>query len=217
MIELLLPIALAGIILKVRALDLSGAIGVIILSYLVIVPQNVTWLYPILFSFLIITIATKIRYRGQERHEVRTIENVLANGGVAVAMAFFGHFYGFLGALSTATADSISSEVGKLGKEKPRMITDLRKFVQKGTNGGVTFFGTTVGLIAAGLIGIMATIILNEPKTIIIAALAGTLGNLADSWFGAVFENKRYLDNAGTNFLATSAGSLAGIILGSFL
>ena len=216
-IELLLPLVLAATILYINALDIRGTITAVILIYLVMIPQNISWLIPIVASFFLITTATKIKSNLRQRHELRTTSNVLSNGGIAVAMAFFGHFYGFLGALASATADSMSSEVGKLSKEKPRYILNPSVRVKAGTNGGITLLGTTAGLIGATIIGMISLVIFNNPKTIIVAAVAGTFGNLVDSWIGAVLENKGYLDNAGTNFFATGAGSLVGILLGAFL
>ena len=58
---------------------------------------------------------------------------------------------GFAAALAAVNADTWGTELGVLNPHPPRMITDLRKVVEKGTSGGISLIGTLAALAGSGL------------------------------------------------------------------
>ena len=149
----------------------------------------------------------------------RTSKNVISNGVVACFMAAFGGYYsplvgGFIGAIATATADTLASEIGVLDHH-PRLITTLQK-VDPGTNGAVSTLGTVVGMAGAAIIGMAAFLlgIMDDPLlAVFVSIISGTVGCFMDSILGAVFENHNLLTNEHVNLIATIVGALVGIIL----
>ena len=134
-------------------------------------------------------------------------------------MAAFGGFYsplvgGFIGAISTATTDTLASEIGVLDAH-PRLITTLQK-VDPGTNGAVSVLGTVSGMAGAVVIGIAAYflgIVPNPVSSIVVALVSGTIGCFGDSILGALFENRGWITNEHVNLLATIFGAIVGILL----
>ncbi len=224
MIEYSLPLFIIVISIEKRSLNYPGAISALLLAYIILLTQNLNWFLVLFLFFLIGSIATKYREKKKRKmkiaQKVRSSKNVVSNGGMPMLMALLGGpigLYGFVGSLATATADTVSSEVGVLSKEKPRMITSFKK-VKAGKNGAITIFGTVVGSTAALLIGTASYLLIkNDLRIIAIAVIAGTLGNLIDSLIGAVFENKKKCGNSTTNFIATTSGAIIGMALGAFL
>ena len=149
----------------------------------------------------------------------RTSKNVISNGVVACFMAAFGGYYspfvgGFIGAIATATADTLASEIGVLDHH-PRLITTLQK-VDPGTNGAVSPLGTGIAILGAAIIGIasfLLVIVPNPWSAILVAIVSGTVGCFFDSILGALFENKGWLTNEHVNLFATIVGALVGIVL----
>ena len=149
----------------------------------------------------------------------RTSKNVISNGVVACFMAAFGGYYlpfvgGFIGAIATATADTLASEIGVLDAH-PRLITTLQK-VDPGTNGAVSPLGTAVAIAGAAIIGIAAFllgVVANPLSAILVSIISGTVGCFMDSILGAVFENHGFMTNAHVNLIATIVGAIVGRLL----
>lgn len=116
-------------------------------------------------------------------------------------------FAAFLGALATATADTLATEIGLLNPTAPRLITKPWKRVPPGTSGGVSLLGELATLLGCLVIGgtaaiiaapfwfqIFGTTLMPElvnfaPITMIIIALVGGLvGCTVDSLFGATIQ-----------------------------
>ena len=93
------------------------------------------------------------------------------------------------------------------------MITTFRK-VPIGTNGGVTVTGELVALGGSFIVSMVALgLNVINPMMMIICTITGFVGTNLDSIVGALLENKGFLGNAGTNFLATLGGGLFAIAL----
>jgi len=129
----------------------------------------------------------------------RDAGQVFGNGGVATLFAalhfFFPHsllpWLCFAAALAAVNADTWATELGVLNPHSPRMITDLRKVVEKGTSGGISLIGTLAALAGAGLIGIFASLLGPQPVSVstgLIVTLAGLAGSLFDSLLGATVQ-----------------------------
>jgi len=222
MIEYSLPLFIIVISIEKKSLNFPGAISALLLAYIILLTQNINWFIVLFLFFLVGTAGTKFKEKKKRKmkivQKIRSSKNVISNGGIAMLMAILGGpagLYGFIGALATATADTTSSEIGVLSKEKPRMITTFKKTV-RGRNGAVTLFGTIVGAIAALVIGIAGYLLIeNSVRVILVALIAGVLGNLIDSIVGAVLENKKKCGNSTTNFIATASGAVIGMLLGA--
>jgi uncharacterized membrane protein len=81
--------------------------------------------------------------------------------------------------------------LGVLNPAPPRLITDWRKVVEKGTSGGVSPTGTLASLAGAGLIGLGAALL--SPVGVNwtyfgLVTVAGMLGALFDSLLGATVQ-----------------------------
>ncbi len=199
------------------ALDLLGSFFVTIIGMFIVTTRGFNWLTILLLFLILGSVFTKFKkdykYRIGLIHEKRTIKNVISNGIVPVIMVVFGNYAGFVGAIATATADTMASEIGVLSK--PILITNKEQ-VKPGTDGGVSVLGTVAGLIGALIIGVSAFIVNVTPDithSICIAIIAGMVGCFADSLLGATLEREGLLNNEHVNLLATIIGALVGIII----
>ncbi len=131
--------------------------------------------------------------------------DVIANGTSTLPYWMFG---GFIGAVATTTADTLASEIGVFSKSKPRLITNLRRRVPRGTIGAVSLLGELAAVgagIGLGFIAVFFAIV--APGSIPInLAVTGGLEHLAfiiplgiltafigcnlDSLIGAMVQNK---------------------------
>ena len=206
---------------RARAMDLSGLFSGALIGILLIVFADVRWFLVLLIFFALGSGTTRYRFDYKRRlgveegkSGVRGYRNVFANGIVAAAAAVL---YGvtqhpacialFLGAVATAAADTVASEIGVTGKT-PYLITTFER-VRPGTNGGVTLVGEVVATAAAFVIGLVALVIgVATPEMMLVTVAAGFVGTNADSLVGAVFENRGLIGNSGTNLVATIAGGV---------
>lgn len=206
-----------------KSLDLIGSAVMIIMGIIIIFSAGANWLFLILLFLVMSLLATRYskRYKMSlgEFEGRRTSKNVISNGVVACFMAAFGGFYlpfvgGFIGAIATATADTLASEIGVLD-HNPRLITTFQK-VDPGTNGAVSGLGTAVGIVGAAIIGIASYLLGIMPDFLIaigVSVISGTVGCFMDSILGALFENRRMMTNEHVNLIATIVGALVGILL----
>ncbi len=213
-----LPLFIALIALEDKSLSMTGAISAVLMAYIILITQSIYWFLIILVFYAIATAATK--WKDEKKRKKQLIQktrgpwNIVGNGAIALIMAILGGpigLIGYVGAFATASADTVSSEIGVLSKSRPRMITNFKK-IDKGDNGGVTLLGTSMGIIAAFLIGLFSLII--APWYILpIAVFSGFIGCLADSFIGALWEDGKIVGNSLTNFLATSVGCVSAMII----
>lgn len=206
-----------------KSLDIFGSAVMIVMGIIIIFSAGANWLLLIVLFLVMSLIATKYskKYKQSlgEFEGRRTSKNVISNGVVACFMAAFGGFYlpfvgGFIGAIATATSDTLASEIGVLDPH-PRLITNLQK-VDPGTNGAVSVLGTVAGIVGAAIIGIAAYllgIMTNPVMAIGVSIVSGTVGCFADSILGALFENRHVINNEHVNLIATIVGALVGIML----
>ena len=206
-----------------KSLDLFGSAVMIIMGIVIIFSAGTNWLLLIILFLVMSLLATKYskKYKMSlgEFEGRRTSKNVISNGVVACFMAAFGGYYlpfvgGFIGAIATATADTLASEIGVLD-QNPRLITTFQK-VNPGTNGAVSVLGTAVGIAGAAVIGIAAYflgIMPNALSAILVSIISGTVGCFMDSILGALFENQGWITNEHVNLIATVVGAIVGILL----
>lgn len=120
----------------------------------------------------------------------------------------------FAGALATAAADTVSSEVGKAYGRRAFLITTLRP-VPAGTDGAVSGVGTLAGLAAAALLAALgaATGLYGRAGALAVAA-AAVAANALESLAGATLERRGRLGHEAVNFLASLAGALLAALFG---
>lgn len=211
--------------------SVAGMLTGVVLGLLTIVLGGVAWFVALIAFFAVGGLSTKFRYerkleRGvaEANEGARGTGNVLSNSAVAL-LAVLGYaaaldglvplaedlfLLAFLGAVATALADTLSSEIGGLF-DRPRLLTTLEP-VEPGTDGAITWQGQLAGLSGAGIIagialGLFDTI---DPLLAGVVVVAGLLGMTVDSLLGATVENW-LLGNQGVNFLATLGGALVGV------
>lgn len=224
-------VVLSLFLLSIRAFDVTATLVAFLFGIIIIKLQGIQW-FVILFTFLIVSLYATFYGRMKAHaisHECRGVDNVISNGLVAFMTTVFSFPYVFLGSVSAALSDTLSSEIGILSKEEPRMITNLSKAVPPGTNGAVSILGT---LAAAGGAAITATLavifassflpaeeaVLVYPKLKLFFSVfvGGFIGSITDSFLG-VLENDNLMTNGSVNFMATLAGGLITTAMMYFL
>ena len=243
---------------RFRLLDLGGAIATCLMGLSLYLLGGWHWLGVVMLFFLIGSFLSKWLAPSaekqnpiEEKGHVRDAGQVYANGGVAwfcvVAYALFPSelWYGaFLGSIGAAAADTFATEIGRLSKRNPRLIT-TGKTVAPGTSGGVTVPGMLASLAGAFLIACAGTLLLWREEawlSIAVITLAGLAGSLVDSILGASvqagfmtddgrFTERRYgnknenqwvkgwhwLGNDRVNMVCTLTGGLLGGFLWAYL
>lgn len=220
----LLAIA-AVLVYKKGALDLKGILAAFFVGLITL--ELGGWIpFLALFVFLLTgTLATKFRYHEKAKRKiaegkrgVRSWGNVLGNGLMATLLIVLEYitkkdvvWAATFAAIATANADTLASELGKVYGKAPRLITNLRKRVEPGANGGVTLQGELFALIGAAIIALIALPLFeNNVGAFISVLLGGFLGCNVDSVIGATVEERGWFNNDLTNFTATVAGALIG-------
>lgn len=216
----LVPIILAVFAYYTRSLDLKGSVAGLAIAYVILWKQDFRWLSLLLVFFIVGSIATKLKAEHKKKYglyqKTRSTENVLSNGGVAALMALMNSPYGFLGALSAAFADTLSSELGVLSKHKPRLVTNFQP-AETGTDGAISALGTSAAVLGAMAAALMGLFIINDLKVMLLVFCSGMVGCFADSLIGATLERKGPFKNWTTNFFATNFGALFALIIGPLI
>lgn len=218
---------LGALTYKLHFVDVSGLIGAFVVGFTVWYTGGIAAFTILLFFFVASGIATKYKYKSkakvglaQEGKGKRSWRNVLGSGlipmmfsiGIMLARTYttdpfyaFAMFGGFIGAVATTTADTLASEIGVFSKSKPRLITNLRRKVPRGTIGAVSLLGEGVAVFAGVVIGVIALLFAffapgmipvnpNMPEQILLifplAVLTAFMGCNIDSLLGAVFQNR---------------------------
>lgn len=197
-----------------RSLSFSGVLASIFLGVIVLFLGG--WdCFIIMLVFLVLGVAsTKYRRKdkepdvlAQEKSGVRSWVNVLANGGPAAMSIMLEHFFRmeiflvfFTTTVCSAAADTLATELGLLSSSKPRLITNLKRSVEKGVSGGVTLLGTFAGLSGAIAIALVSLTLrqANAPgiisrigdaqRLLVACSTGGFLGMIIDSLLGATVQ-----------------------------
>lgn len=207
-ISVLLVATFGYVSYQFNVLDFQGFIAATAIGCAVVFLGGIQW-FILLVSFLTIaSITTKYRYEqktklhsAQENKGARGWRNVMANGGIAILCSFGYSFTNliifemmFLGAVSTAAADTLATELGLLSPHEPRLITALSQRVHRGVSGGVTLLGESAALLGSSSIAIVASVIgfseLPPLQLWVISLTSGFLGSIFDSFVGATLQSQ---------------------------
>jgi uncharacterized protein (TIGR00297 family) len=202
----LLAILISFLAYRARSLDRSGAYAALVVGTVIFGLGGWKWAI-LLLTFFITSSALSRAFKNRKREAnekyakgvQRDAGQVFANGGIATLFAALHFFFpeatwpwlGFAASLAAVNADTWATELGVLNPAPPRLITDLRKAVEKGTSGGISPVGTLASLSGAGIIGLPAAILSpgGTDWTILWwVALSGLGGSLFDSLLGATVQ-----------------------------
>lgn len=202
----LLALIIAFLAYRARSLNRSGAFAAALTGTIIFGVGGWQWAVLLLTFFITssaLSRAFKKRKQGLNekfsKGSERDAGQVFGNGGVATAFAALHFFYpdsivpwlGFAASLAAVNADTWATELGVLNPHPPRMITNLRAVVEKGTSGGVSLIGTLAALGGSALIGIPASWLVpgGDPvSTAVLITLGGLAGSLFDSLLGATVQ-----------------------------
>ncbi len=199
----LLAILIASLAYRAHSLSKSGAFAAIILGTIIFGLGGIPWavlLLTFFFTSSALSRAFKKRKQGlsekYSKGDQRDAGQVLGNGGLAAAFVLIHYFYpdsnigwiGFAASLAAVNADTWATELGVLNPSPPRMITDIRKRVEKGTSGGVSLVGTLASLAGSALIAILASLFTADWSLFLAVTFAGLAGSLFDSFLGATVQ-----------------------------
>jgi uncharacterized protein (TIGR00297 family) len=209
--QIIIGIILASLVAyaayRAHSLDKSGAVAAIIVGTVIFGVGGWQWAVLLLTFFITssgLSRAFKRRKAGlsekfSKGHE-RDAGQVFGNGGAATLFAALHAVYpesilpwvGFAASLAAVNADTWATELGVLNPTPPRLITDLRKRVEKGTSGGVSLFGTLASLAGSAIIALPAVLFspINTLTTVhfVFITIAGLAGSLFDSFLGATVQ-----------------------------
>jgi len=225
-------VVLAGVSYKLAALDRSGWVAASVIGSVVLGFLGWRGYLLLLLFFLLGTLATRVGYRRKARRGVaqsssgrRSSWNVLANGSVAAACALFSLItpfpelfaVAFAGAMASAAADTLESEIGQLRAGPAFLITSLEP-VPVGTDGGVSATGTMAGALGSLAVAACGGVIgLYPPQMVPVVASAGLVATLLESVVGASLERRGYVGNDAVNLFNTLSGALLAVGLARLL
>lgn len=184
-------------------------------------------LAPLTVLFLLTFVATRVGKRrklkvesGEERRG-RSAAQVLANLGMTGILVagvgqgrlipmgpVMGDAYSLLAALVLAalveaTADTVSSEIGRAFGQTAVMLTTMVR-VPAGTDGAVSLLGTGSGLLGGALVAVVGMLGMRlDLRHTLFSFLGGTAALFFDSLLGATLERKGWLGNDLVNFFST--------------
>ncbi len=201
----LLALIIAFLAYRAHSLNKSGALAAVLTGTIIFGIGGWDWAILLLTFFITssaLSRAFKKRKIGLDEkyskgHE-RDAGQVFGNGGVAALFALLHGFFpaalwpwlGFAAALAAVNADTWATELGVLNPHPPRMITNFRKVVEKGTSGGISLVGTLAALAGSAVIAVLA-FLLNPavtPAFCLLLTASGLVGSLFDSLLGATVQ-----------------------------
>lgn len=216
--------AVGTVVLK--KLDAKAAVTAVVIGFIVWLGEGFTGIALLAAFFIAGTLATSWKMRikqqaglAEQHHGQRTAGQVIANGGVAALLSLLSFIFTeqqsllllmVASGLSSATADTLSSELGNVYGKKFYNIMSFKKDM-RGLNGVVSFEGTMIGVAGSGLIALIYCLLAGFTIHFLWIIIAGTVGNVTDSVLGATAERKHILNNNAVNFLNTLIAALVGL------
>tara|TARA_X000001036_G_scaffold405160_1_gene412975 strand:- start:1222 stop:1998 length:777 start_codon:yes stop_codon:yes gene_type:complete len=224
-----------------KVLDRGGSVLAFLICFISGVFGHWSWLLILLLfvgsSFLAtrFAIVYKKALGVEESDEgTRGGSNVISNGIIPPLIALSYSFglltpeqalVAFTTSMAAASADTMASEIGVLSPS-PVMITNPRKVVAPGVDGGISFEGLTASFLSAVSISMLSyagfLVLIEESHSfyssielnyLFISVFFGFFGSVLDSFLGATLQNRGFLSNNGVNFTSISISVLLSLLL----
>ena len=243
LISVFLTGVLSALAFRRDVLTWDGSLAAFVVGMVIGIFGDVTWLFLLLFFLLSSFLATRYKFALKESLGVqegvqgeRRSTNVLANGialmGVAVLSLTTPSSFSkvvsgvvFLSALSVAGSDTLASEIGVLSR-RTVLITN-GKPVPPGTDGGVSWLGTSCALAAAAYTSVVGWIVLSylartyglqpsmpmSPAYLLIPLAVGFIGCQIDSVIGATLERRGIVNKKTNNLISTVSGAILAYLI----
>ena len=209
-----------------RGVDLSGALWGWCLGVTLYACAGWRGFASLLLFFILGTACTKLGYAkkamlgiAQDKGGRRGAKNAIANTAAGVLFAFLAvatehpvlFTLALVAAFATATADTVSSEIGQAYGRTTYLVTNFKR-VPAGTEGAVSIEGTLAGIAASTVPAAFAaaTSLITWPAAGVVVA-AALIGTTLESYLGATLERRNAIDNEVVNFANTLAGGLAAM------
>ncbi|MFD0794042.1 DUF92 domain-containing protein [Mucilaginibacter litoreus] len=225
-IVLLVILLAASLSYKAQKLTLVGALTGVLVAVLIYLGSGIAGIVLLTVYFLLSTWATshkkqQKKYPDEGHPQIRDAWQVLANGGIASLCGLAAYCLPEMSmlfrvlvaaALSAATADTLSSELGTVYGSRFYNILSWKQDT-KGRDGVISLEGSIIGITGSGLIALTYAFFYGWNTMLLDIILAGTAGNLADSVLGAALERKGHLNNNAVNLLNTLTAVIICCIL----
>jgi uncharacterized protein (TIGR00297 family) len=216
-------LAITSVYLK--KVTISGGIAGAVVTFLILYNSWVNFLLFGLF-FVLGSVATKWKFEqkkdlglSQENEGLRSWIHALANGGIPAIFSLLAIYFSdnqyftfaVTAAIASALSDTLSSELGNI---YGRNYVDILSFKKgrRGDDGVISLEGTLFGLFGSFLIAMLFAIFTNNYSIIVLITIAGFLGNISDSYFGATVQRKGHVDNHLVNFMNTFIAAILVIL-----
>ena len=210
--KLTIPAAITGVAVATALFAGAGYVGFIMMT----------------LFFMLGTLATSHKKNikqqlgiAEENKGRRVATQVLANAGVQgllglIMLTDVQHKEIYLlmiaAAFSSATADTMSSELGNVYGKRFYNILNFKKDV-RGRDGVVSLEGTLAGVLGSVMIALVFACFQQFDKRFIVIVVAGTVGNIMDSLLGATLEKRQVIGNNAVNFLNTISAAITAALL----
>ena len=210
--KLTIPAAITGVAVATALFAGAGYVGFIMMT----------------LFFMLGTLATSHKKNikqqlgiTEENKGRRVATQVLANAGVQgllglIMLTDVQHKEIYLlmiaAAFSSATADTMSSELGSVYGKRFYNILNFKKDV-RGRDGVVSLEGTLAGVLGSVMIALVFACFQQFDKRFIVIVVAGTVGNIMDSLLGATLEKRQVIGNNAVNFLNTISAAITAALL----
>jgi len=218
--------------MRAFTLDEKGVVAALLLGVAILIFGGVLGPYFLLILLLFLMVSAVVTDLGKGKKELigvyekaRGWKNVLANGGVPLALAILfaaasqlSKQYtlilpiaiAYTASISAVMADKFASEVGVLDGV-PVMLLTLRK-VSKGTSGAVTWLGTIASALGSAIIALCIFLLYNSLFYFAIILVSGFVGSVVDTVFG-YFEEQHIGNKYTSNLACAVAGALLAVLL----
>lgn len=230
-IEVIITAILSVEVYKLRCLSKSGAIASLVVGTVLAIFGSIGEFFVMTFFSIMGFFATlkdidkKAEMGLQEgnygERDWRNITGVALPSCLIVVFNYFSpmehnlYVIAFLTTVTVAAADTIASEIG-VKDPKAYLITTLKPTIP-GVNGGVSVLGTVSSTIVAFIVAVIGWIALTASISwlLLIPFAFGVVGNFLDSVFGALLENKGYINKYVNNSMSEiiAAALAAGFYL----
>lgn len=150
--------------------------------------------FALALTFILTLLTDKLK-KGKvdyKRDSYQILSNVLTATLCIILLDFTGnniYYTMFYCVLAASLADTLSSSIGSLSKNKPVNIINFKK-VKTGYSGAVSWLGINASLSAGILIGLIYYSAVSDTFNYLIIILMGLSGSLLDSLLGGLFQSQ---------------------------